>query len=43
MDASAGLEAQTLEGLGPIGWLRGRIFGRHPTTWVMSQGLATNL
>ena len=40
---AAGLERQSLEGLGPVGWHRGPTFGRHPSTWVMYQGLATNL
>ena len=37
---SVGLETEKSEGLGPIGWRKGPIFGKHPNNWVMYQGKA---
>ena len=40
---SVGLSTRAIEGVGPTGGRQGPIFGKHPNTWVMYQGWATNL
>jgi len=38
--ANADLHVQDVQGIGPVAWRGGLIFGRLPVTWVMYQGYA---
>ena len=38
--AAEGMEVTECQGIGPVGWWRGPIFGSHPVRWVMYQGKA---